>query len=276
MRLLITGKGTSGSWQIRGVQLGQELGARVQAQARLGDADVVIGIKRLPDDLLRALRGRPLIWDVVDAWPQPHGNDWNEGLCQRWLAQEVERIQPAAIIAATKRMATDCQAFGIPVLWLPHHHRPGIEANPIRERVEVVGYEGSPSYVDQWRKAIERECERIGARFEVNPAKLASVDVVLALRGSSGYAPRHWKSGVKLANAHGSGTPWIGCRELGYLETASGAEYWADTPEELRIALGWLSDQASREQVADRFRAAAISVETAAKRLKEFVCALRF
>ncbi len=276
MRLLITGRGTSGSWQIRGVQLGKAIGARVEAQARLGDADAVIGVKRLPDDLLRSLRGRPLIWDVVDAWPQPHGNDWDEALCQRWLAQEVERIQPAGIIAATKRMSTDCQAFGVPVLWLPHHHRPSIAPNPVRERLAVVGYEGSYGYIERWRKAIDRECTRIGARFVVNPPQLADVDVVLALRGSSGYAPRHWKSGVKLENAHGSGTPWIGCREAGYLETASGAEYWADTPEELRIALDWLSDQSSREQVADRFRAAAFSVETAAARLKEWVCALRF
>ena len=33
MRVLVTGRGTSGSWQIRGEQLGRAAGAHVQAQA---------------------------------------------------------------------------------------------------------------------------------------------------------------------------------------------------------------------------------------------------
>lgn len=269
--VLITGRGTSGSWQIRGVQLGAALGARVEPNATPRDERIVVGVKRLTDEQVRAVRGRPLVWDVVDAWPQPRGNDWEEGLCRRWLAQEIERIQPAGIIAATRRMAEDCDGFGVPVLWLPHHYRPGIALNPVRDRIRAVGYEGAPAYIERWRKAIDRECARIGARFVVNPAQLSDVDVVLALRSSRGYAPRHWKSGVKLANAHGSGTPWIGCREAGYLETASGAEYWADSQDELRIALDWLADQAAREQVADRFRQRAFPVEAAAARLNGFL-----
>jgi hypothetical protein len=272
MRVLMTGRGTSGSWQIRGEQLGAALGARVEPVA-VGPrgADVVVAVKRLPDDLLRRLRGVPLVWDIVDAWPQPGGNEWGRTLCMRWLAQEIARIRPAAIVAATRAMADDLAVFDLPVLWLPHHHRPGIASNPVRSRIEVVGYEGSPGYIESWRPAIERECARIGARFVVNPPQLADVDVVFALRGSRGYAPRYWKSGVKLANAHGSGTPWIGVREAGYLEIASGAEYWADTPAELRIALDWLSDQSAREQVSDRFRARAYGVDAAAAALKEFV-----
>lgn len=144
-------------------------------------------------------------------------------------------------------MAEDCEGFGIPVLWLPHHHRPGIARNPIREEIRKVGYEGSPQYINQWRPHIEAECQRIGAEFVVNPPRLADVDVVLALRDAKGYAPRFWKSNVKLANAHGSGTPFIGCRESGYIETASGAEYWADNPVELRVAMDWLKSQSARE-----------------------------
>lgn len=275
MKVLITGKGTSGSWKIRGEQLGAVLGARVAPLAPAGDADVVIGVKRLPDALLAAVAGRPLVWDLVDAWPQPAGNDWSRGYCLRWLSQEVQRIQPAAFIAATERMAQDLQAFGRPVLWLPHHHRPQIERNPIRERLTLVGYEGGVDYIRPWQRAIESACKKIGALFVINPPALADVDVVLALRGSTGYAPRHWKSGVKLANAHGSGTPWIGGREAGYQETASGAEYWADTPAELEVALEWLRPRSNRQAVADRFLASAFSVETAAARLREFLCALK-
>lgn len=253
----------------------QAMGAVAHPMVSSTDADIVVGVKRMPDQLLHALRGKPLVWDVVDSHPQPAGNEWDERKCLRWLEQEIERVRPIAVIAATKRMAKDLEAFGLPVLWLPHHHRPGIERNPIRERIEVVGYEGSPGYVERWRKVIERECERIGARFVVNPERLADVDVVLALRDSSGYAPRHWKSSVKLANAHGSGTPFIGCRESGYLEMATGAEYWADTSAELRMSLDWLADQSTREMVADRFVQAAFPVEAAAAKLKEFLCALK-
>lgn len=235
------------------------------------DADIVVGVKRLPEQLLHNLRGKRIVWDIVDSYPQPRGNDWNESTCLRWLEQEIERIRPIAVIAATQRMAKDLEPFGLPALWLPHHYRPSIEPNPIRERIETVGYEGSPQYIERWRKAIERECERIGARFTVNPERLADVDVVLALRDSTGYAPRHWKSNVKCANAHGSGTPFIGSRESGYLEMASGCEYWADTPDELRVSLDWLQDRATREHIADRFRQHAYPIERAAATLGEFL-----
>lgn len=236
--------------------------------------DVAVAVKRVPDALCGALRGR-LAWDVVDAWPQPHGNQWNESECKKWLAKEVERIRPIGIIAATQAMAKDCEGFGLPVLWLPHHHRPGIERNKVRRKVRVVGYEGGPDYLRGWRPAIERECERVGAVFRVNPPSLADLDIVLALRGATGYAPRNWKSNVKLANAHGSGTPWIGCREVGYLETASGAEYWADTPDELGAAFDWLADKGAREEISERFLQKAFTVEAAAETLGKFLQGVR-
>lgn len=274
MNVLITGKGTSGSWRIRGEQLGKALGARVEHMATPAGEDVSVCVKRVPDALPQSLRGIPIVWDVVDAYPQPEGNWWSQGECLRWLAKEVKRIRPAGIIAATKQMADDCKDFGVPVLWLPHHHRPGIERNPIRPEIRTIGYEGSPSYIQRWRRHIEAECHRLGAQFVVNPPRLADVDVVLALRDASGYAPRYWKSNVKLANAHGSGTPFIGCREAGYLETATGAEYWADTPAELHTALDWLMSQSTREQVADRFIANAYPVDRAAAELELFLLSI--
>lgn len=271
MKLLFTGRGTSGSWAIRGAQLGHALNADAVPNAIHSDADVVVVVKRVEDRTLRAMRGRKIVWDVVDAWPQPAGNDWNEREAQAWLAREMERIKPDAVIAATSRMAQDLRRFGLPVLWLKHHHRPGIRRNPIRERITVVGYEGSPSYIAKSQGAIRAECERIGARFVVNPETLADCDVVLAMRDAKGYAPRNWKSNVKIANAHGSGTPFIGCREAGYLETATGAEYWADSQRELRVALDWLCDQTSREFISDRFLRSAYSVEHAARDLLRFL-----
>lgn len=277
-KILFTGRGTSGSWAIRGVQLAAAIGVRAVPMVTAPDcarADVVIGVKRLPDDILRAIRPRPLVWDVVDAWPQPRGNDWNRVECMDWLASELDRIRPTAVIAATDAMRADVESFGYRCLWLPHHHRPGIASNQIRERIARVGYEGGIQYIEPMRNMIEAECRRIGAEFVVNPIRLADVDVVLAMRNSIGYAPRHWKSAVKLSNAHGSGTPWIGCNEGGYREIATGCEYWAEDAAGLRTALAWLKDRESREAVSDRFRKAAFSVDRAAAMLMEWLCALK-
>lgn len=276
MKILFTGRGTSGSWQVRGVQLSHALGAEAIPNACGTNADVVVLVKRIDDRTLRAMRasGAKLVWDCVDSWPQGkecNGNDWDEREAQDWLTAEVERIKPAALIAATAQMATDMQRFGLPVKWLRHHHRPRIKRNPIRERITVIGYEGATNYIKKWRDAIKQECQRIGASFVVNPDHLSDCDVILALRDSRGYAARNWKSAVKAENAHASGTPLICCSESGYLEIATGCEYWADSQHELRVALDWLADQSTREQICDRFIRAAYPVERAAADLSQFL-----
>lgn len=273
MRTLITGKGTSGSFQIRGVQLGAAIGAHVEPQLLTSKADLVIGVKRVSTAMAEAYRGR-LIWDIVDAHPQPHGNEWDEATCKRWLAGEVARLKPVGMIAATNQMAVDLAGFCVPVLWLPHHHRPFIERNPIRKEVRLIGYEGSPGYIESWRPAIERECKRIGAKFIVNPPRLADLDIVLALRGSAGYAPRNWKSNVKGANAHGSGTPLIAGRESGYLEMANGMEEWADTPDELSLAVEAMMSRGRRQHVQEQFIRSAFTLEQAAERLNKWLMSL--
>lgn len=266
MKVLITGRGTSGSWQIRGVQLGQVLNAAVVPNAvDVAAYDLAVLVKRPTPDLLDRLHAVKvrIIWDVVDAWPQPAGNDWGREQCLKWLADQVAEIRPAGIVAATQAMATDCERFGVPVLALPHHARPGLRMNPIRP-IKVVGYEGGEQYIARWRPVIEAECTRRGWQFVTQPAELADIDIVLALRDSSGYAPRNWKSGVKLANAEGSGTPVVCGREAGYLETASGAERWADTPEELAAAFDSLDPTEERLAASRRLKDAAPSIDSIA------------
>lgn len=234
MRVLITGKGSSGSWQIRGVQLGREIGAIVEPMVSGAKGfDLVVLVKRPGVAIPRTA---PLVWDVVDAFPQPKANGWERDQCMAWLRAQVAAIRPDGIVAATEKMGDDCAEFAVPVLCLPHHARPGLRVNPIRP-IKIVGYEGSEAHLGKWRYIVEAECEKRGLTFVINPTEVADVDVVLALRDSSGYAPRHWKSNVKLANAQGSGTPIICGRESGYIETQSGGERWADTPAELSDAL---------------------------------------
>ncbi len=279
MKLLFTGRGSSGSWTIRGEQIGAALGAKVVRMATVDvcrAADVIVVVKRIPDELLKAIRasGRPWVYDIVDAYPQPECSTWGEGESKAWLKEHLARLRPDFVIWPNARMQQD--SVGGAVIY--HHHRPEIKANPIRDRIETVGYEGSASYIERWRSSIEAECRSRGARFVVNPASLSDVDVVLALRGKDrdGYPQRHWKSQVKLANAHGSGTPFIGAPEAGYVETACGAEYWATTPGDLSVALDWMESKSTRQEVSARFLKSAFSIDHAAERYRDVLCALKF
>lgn len=257
MNILVTGRGVSGSWRIRGEQLGNAIGATVDTSpTELKCFDLAIVVKRPRTDLIRRLHDAkvPIVWDVVDAWPQPIGNDWDRERCMLWLRAELGTIRPAAIVAATRAMARDCEGFGLPVLALPHHARPGQRINPLRATVATVGYEGG-DYLGQWREMIDRQCARRNWQFVVNPPELASVDIVVALRDKAGYAPRYWKSNVKLANAQGSKTPSVLNRESGYLETASANQPWADSEKELVAAFDLLSDWGNRKALVDGYEA---------------------
>lgn len=257
------------------------MGARVVPLASLEDcrwADLIVVVKRIPADLLQRIRqsGRPWIYDIVDAYPQPECGAWDRDRSISWLADVESALKPDRVIWPNQQMQADANAIGWPVFY--HHHRPGIQRNPIRPRIARIGYEGSSSYISGWMPAIEKQCERIGAEFVLNPVHLADVDVVLALRDKNhaGYPQRMWKSNVKLANAHGSGTPFIGLPEPGYQETASGCEYWATNCDELGTALDWLESQSAREQVSERFLAAAISIDKVAEQYRSWIEASKF
>lgn len=276
---MITGRGTSGSWRIRGEQLGAAMGARVVPMASLDDcrwADVIVVVKRVPDDLLQRIMnsGRPCVYDIVDAYPQPACGSWGELESKAWLREHLARLKPDAVIYPNERMKAD--SVGGMVLY--HHHRPGILKNPIRPHIKRIGYEGASRYIEGWMPAIEKHCGRIGAEFVLNPANLADVDVVLALRDKNhtGYPQRMWKSNVKLANAHGSGTPFIGMPEPGYQETASGCEYWATNSDELGTALDWLAPQGTRQHVSEQFLKSSISVDKVAEECRCLIEALKF
>lgn len=287
MNVLFTGRGGAGSWAIRGEQIGRELGALVQPMASLEEcsrADIIVVVKRIPDPLLERIRrsGRPWVYDIVDAYPQPECSTWNKSASLAWLDATLERLRPNAVIWPNQRMQSDFEedwrTADIPRgVSIPHHHRPGIAQNPIRERIERIGYEGSPAYIEGWRKAIDRQCKRIGAEFVLNPKRLADVDVVLALRDKkhSGYPQMHWKSNVKLANAQGSGTPFVGVPEPAYRETCSGAEVWAEFEHDLAFALDRHQPQNLRRALSVSLMRAALPVEHIAQRYRDFLCALK-
>jgi hypothetical protein len=276
MNILMTGGG-KGSFEIRGTQLGAAIGATVcKEPTEVAGFDLAIIVKRVRPEVLARLRAARVlvVYDVVDSWPQPPGNDWNRDECLAWLRQHISAVRPAAIVAATQKMAEDCAEFGVPVLPLPHHARSGAR-NPIRKHVKAVGYEGGERYIERWRRVVEAECRRRGWEFHVNPpGGLASVDIVVALRDQHGYAPRCLKSNVKLANAQGSGTPFIGNREVGYMETDNGAAVWADTEEEVAAAFDMLTPYSERTRRAQILHDATITLDSVAGTYREWLAKL--
>lgn len=282
MELIFTGKGSAGSWACRGDQLGKACGAVVKPMATAEDlakADVAVVVKRVPPELLQALRKsrKPWVLDVVDFYPQPTACHWDRDQAIRWVRNKIAELNPTAIIWPNRQMQLDCPGCDDPAVnWhstvLYHHHRPSIVQNPIRQDVKKVGYEGEPAYLAEWRPFLEIECARRGWEFVVNPPQLADLDIVVALRGGqyAGYVPSAWKSNIKVANAHGSGTPFIGNPECGYLETALGGEKMVSTKKQLREALDALTPYEerlkAREWIAEAYR-----VEDAALDLTAFL-----
>lgn len=237
--------------------------------------DVIVAVKRVDSILLHNLRasGKPWVWDMVDPYPQPGCADWSRNESIRWVKNQIRTLAPAAVIYPNAKMRCDVGIYG-PVIY--HHHRPGIAANPIRERIKVIGYEGGRAYLDHWGTKFARAAAAIGARFDDQVRNLADCDVVVACRGGvhDSYACRNWKSNVKLANAHGSGTPFIGQPDDGYTETATGSEEWIETEEDIHRALAALSDHRHRLKVAQRFRESAKSVQATAAELRSVLLKL--
>jgi hypothetical protein len=208
VNLLVLGLG-KGSWEIRGQQLGAALGARVTSTPSDDDyhwADLAIIVKRSeprfgPD--CRRFRLQ-IVWDALDCWRQPSENVMGEGQARQQLKNHIKAIGPVLVIGATKAQAD--AAGGV---YLPHHSRPGLMPAPVRERVSVVAYEGSPNFLGSWQGRLEAACRARGWRFVVNPPDLRDADLVVAFRDGpwDGWACRQWKSGVKLVNALAAGRP---------------------------------------------------------------------
>jgi len=253
--MIVTGKGSGGSWQIRGEQLGSAMGAKVIPKASVeecNEADLIYMVKNPCDGIISRRGKAKLIWDIVDHWPQPEGNAWGRDQLVSHVMKTAEIIKADYLIASTEQMAND---LGTPY-WLRHHGRIYVNQNPVRERVRAVGYEGCPKYLGRWFSIIGRECEKRKWTFVVNPRCLTECDIVVALRDypHKGYGTDAWKSNVKLQNAQNSGTPIICNREAGYLETKSGGEVFVDTVDEMEKALDYLTMQSARLNAAALMR----------------------
>ena len=272
-KILITGKGSSGSWQCRGVQLGGQVG-RVVPKATLSDckkADIIVVVKRLHRSWFANVKksGKPWIWDLVDFYPQPTCSKWSRDYAIAWVRKQIKKAKPNGIIYPNLKMALD---VGIEGIFIYHHSRGDVGINPIHKNVRFVGYEGSPKYLGRWRQILESECAKRGWKLR-DDLPIDQMDIVVALRDGpyNGYCQRYWKSNVKLANAHGAGTPFIGQAESAYVETASGKEHWIYSTEDIARAFDILTPYETRKAVHKEFLDHAIPLKKIGDQLNGYI-----
>lgn len=270
--ILVTGKGgAAGSWMIRGQQLGIAIGANVKQMATVEDcrdADLIVVVKKAPDDLLEAIRasGKPWIFDMVDCWPQPQGRcDWDQRESVAWLRDILNRLKPDGVVFGTAHMEIDA-GWAIPSLVLPHHswdkycrHVP-----VTHEFVSIVGYEGSLNYLGKWTKWILEACEQRGWTFITN-VDMRQADIGLSIRDSGGYPARWWKPGTKLSNLQALGLPAICTPEAGSEQMACGEELWVETQADLERAFDSLIDIQVRKKISARMKQSQLPVAQVAQ-----------
>lgn len=251
MNVLFVGAG-QGSWQIRGVQMAEALGARATTKPSGSDwrwAEVIVLVKRAIDEFggVAAACGVPIIWDVLDFWRQPEQNRTPMQLLVDEVHRRRDQHRVSLLLGATKQMAAD-----IGGVFLPHHSRPGLSPWHVREQVEVIAYEGTPKYLGDWAPALKRVCADRGWHFLVNPQTLAHADIVVALRGGKwdGEVCRRWKSAVKAVNAIAVGRPVLGQRSAMSDVDPEGSNI--DNASDLGWLLESLSMPAWRRGVAER------------------------
>lgn len=250
MKILVTSGTKAGSWKIRGEQLGAAIGADVINNASLEQQqgyDITICVKKPPK------QWKPsgvVVWDMLDCWPQPAGNEWSKAQLVDFVAERKKDIGAQHTVAATEQMRVDTCASKT----LYHHFRPGQVRNPVRSKVGVVGYEGDPRFLGRWHDLIVDYCQRAGWTFAINPDSLSACDAMVALRDypHRGYPTAMWKSNVKLVNAQATGTPIICLEEHGYIETSCGEEVWVKKFDDLAFAFELLIPESTRIQKAQR------------------------
>lgn len=277
VKILFTGNSQAGSWKIRGEQLAAAVGGTAISRAtreQIGMFDVVVYVKRPSAEIINSIQVSrcKFVWDVVDSWPQPEGNGWDEERARKWLNDCAHAMQPHAVVCATKAMHGHLLPC-VQSIALPHHAYPGISITPIRDEVKTIGYFGRAEYLDHWERKIRAVCLSRNWDFLVNPPRMDMVDIGIALRGGKwkGFATDNWKSNVKLANFQASGTPCILGVESGYTETATGAEYFVRSEKELLMAFDWLTPKENRLEVQKRLLNHNVGIKQIADTYKKFL-----
>lgn len=271
MNILICGNG-KGSWEMRGIQLGAALGARVTSAPTATDAawcDVAVLVKKHAAGMAPLFHrcGKPIVWDALDFWSQPAQNGVTEAGALDLLKAQIATIRPTLVIGATQAMARAAAQF-CRADYLPHHSWAGLVPTPPRETVQTVAYQGNALYLGRWHGWLTDACQKRGWRFVVNPENLSDADIIVAFRDGpwDGWICREWKSGVKVSNAVAAYRPIIMQNCAAARETYGPSK--AETREELAR---WFDEWAPFEYRDDLLPGNPFTLDTVAARYRDIL-----
>jgi len=281
MKIGFIGHESKGTWQIRARQIAPYLNADLDSNMNNLKYDLVILIKTPSPDLINRIKQNkiPVVWDVVDFWPQRIDrtlSNLNKDQIMNWVKPVLGSVDPKHIITATNTMKIDFESLGYKnCTTIYHHHRPKIKINPINKLCQTIGIEGSIGQYGSWIEKLKIISKKLHMKFTTNHSTLDDLlhtfDIVIAQRDFTGYAPKNWKSNIKLANAHASGTPGIFNTEQGYKETACGYEFWADTVDEIVECIEKLRSYDLRQNIHENFLKNTISIEQVIEQYKSLI-----
>ena len=216
LNVCFSSRSSAGAWQIRGEQIAAMRtnweAINEPSEDDLKRFDLFCFVKKPDLGIIERVRktGKPIVFDIVDSWAQPEDGLEHRDIhsARKLFGSLWKRVNADGYIFPTKRMHQDLGLLIKNGVTIYHHYWPPIQKNPVRETVNIVGYEGA-NYLGEWKALIEKICSDRGIRFVANPENYTDLDIVVLARGGEhgSFLAKNYKSNVKLANAYGSGTP---------------------------------------------------------------------
>lgn len=247
MRACFLGTGNAGSWQIRGQQIAStdpywlSKPMRDLTQKDIETYDVFCIVKHFDPTIANSIRkaGKKVVYDIVDAWRQPDDGlkNNNVDLVVQYFTKKLSGLPLDGVIFPNRIMQHDLAGVVPKPTTIYHHHRPGLVPTEIKQRPNLVAYEGNPDYLGPWKDIIIKICGSFGMSFAINPQSLGLADIGFAARGGphGSIMASRYKSNVKLANFYAVGLPCVvSYNEMSYRETDNGKVYFFRTEEELK------------------------------------------
>lgn len=254
VRALFTSRSGSGAWRIRGEQLANTRtnwrAINKPSKSDIQNSDVVCVIKKPDFTVIDAAKkmGKPVVFDIVDAWAQPRDDiKIQNGKQARDLFRALfDQVDADSYIFATETMRRDLAELVRSGVTIYHHYFPEYEVQPFQEKVRAVGYIGREIYLGEWSQIISNACEQFGIKFKILPKNVGEVDLMISVRGGeyASYLAQNYKSNVKTANAYGSAIPMLAhINEMSAHDTDHGDIFFFRNEESLKRQISLLIDE---------------------------------
>ncbi|CAA0079103.1 Uncharacterised protein [BD1-7 clade bacterium] len=283
-KAFFVGAPNQGAWQIRAQQISTcrtnwHCGSRV-SWWMAKTCDIFVIVKKIRPKCLARIKatGKPIIYDVVDAWEQPSDSlkvtDAASALSlfeEKWRA-----ITPDAAIFADRKMEEDLHSLVGLSTTIYHHSYPPLQPQPVRTTVKKIGYQGRDIFLADWQPILEEIAKENRVEFIINPERLEDLDIGIITRGGeyNGYLEQHYKSNVKLANMMAVGLPcMIQSGSAAYHETWNDETSYFSSESELREKITQLIHSESlRRDLSDRLQnqASNFALETIISKYEAF------